>query len=238
MTQKQGRILVVDDNQTNRLTLSLGLKHQGHEVSTAENGRKALDLLREQDFDLVLLDIVMPEMDGYQVLEQMHQDESLRNIPVIVISALDQMDSVVKCIKMGAEDHLPKSFDPVLLKVRIRASLEKKWLRDQEIEYLQQVNRLTQAAAAVEEGNFELDMLLDIVDRPDQLGQLAHVFQRMAQEVQAREQRLKQKVQQLRIEIDKSKQAKEVEEITATGYFRTLRSQAEGLRKRLEDTDE
>src|SRR5512136_989489 len=110
-----GHILVVDDYATNRLKLSLGLKKQGHTVDAAENGQQALDMLRAQPYDLVLLDIVMPEMDGYQVLEQMKGDSRLRDIPVIVISALEEMESVVKGIELGAEDYLPKSFDPVLL---------------------------------------------------------------------------------------------------------------------------
>jgi adenylate cyclase len=96
-------------------------------------------MIRAQSFDLVLLDIVMPEMDGYQVLERMKRDSSLRDIPVIVISALDEMESVIKCIKMGAEDYLPKPFDPVLLRARIEACLEKKRLRDQEQAYLEQL---------------------------------------------------------------------------------------------------
>jgi len=96
-------------------------------------------MVRAQPFDLMLLDIVMPEMDGYQVLERMKRDSALRNIPVIVISGLDEMESVVRCIKMGAEDYLPKPFDPVLLKARIEACLEKKRLRDQEQAYLEQL---------------------------------------------------------------------------------------------------
>ncbi|HDQ73626.1 MAG TPA: response regulator [Chloroflexi bacterium] len=134
-----GRILVVDDNRLNRLKLARGLELQGHTVALAEDGQQALDMLREQSFDLMLLDIVMPEMDGYQVLGHVKADEALRDIPVIVISAVDDMDSIVKCVKMGAEDYLPKPFDPVLLRARIGASLEKKWLRDQEQAYLKQL---------------------------------------------------------------------------------------------------
>jgi CheY-like chemotaxis protein len=136
-----GRILVVDDNRLNRVKLAHGLKQEGHTVALAENGRQALDMVRAQPFDLLLLDIVMPEMDGYQVLEQMKGNSVLRDIPVIVISALDEMESLVKCIEMGAEDYLPKPLDPVLLKARIGACLEQKRLRDQEVTYLQQIER-------------------------------------------------------------------------------------------------
>ena len=106
-------------------------------------------------FDLVLLDILMPEMDGYQVLKQMKEDKTLREVPVIVISAMDDMESVVKGIELGAEDYLPKTFDPVLLRARIGACLEKKRLRDQEVDYLHNVARVTDAAAAVEAEIFD-----------------------------------------------------------------------------------
>jgi adenylate cyclase len=139
MMRKHGHILVVDDNRMNRLQLARGLQLQGHTVALATNGREALETIREEPFELVLLDIIMPEMDGYQVLAHMKHDDALRDIPVIVISALDEMESVVKCIEMGAEDYLSKPFDPVLLRARIGASLEKKWLRDQEQAYLKQL---------------------------------------------------------------------------------------------------
>jgi signal transduction histidine kinase len=129
----------------NRIKLSRSLELQGHTVNLAEDGQSALDLLRAQAFDVVLLDIVMPGMDGYQVLEAMKTDPALRDIPVIVISALDEMDSVVRCIEMGAEDYLPKPFNPVLLQARLNASLQKKNLRDLEKAYLQQEVMLRQS---------------------------------------------------------------------------------------------
>lgn len=136
MSDGLGHVLVVDDNRLNRLTLARGLEQQGYAVNTAENGREALEMLRSTSFELLLLDIMMPEMDGFQVLEEMKSDPGLRDIPVIVISALEEMDSVVKCIEMGAEDHMPKPFDPTLLNARIGASLEKKRLRDEVVEQL------------------------------------------------------------------------------------------------------
>ncbi len=132
MFDDHGRILVVDDHRTARLKLSLGLKQQGHTVAEAGNGRQALEKLRTEPFDLVLLDILMPELDGYPVLERMKKDAALRDVPVIVISAQDELDCVVRGIELGAEDYLPKSFDPVILRARISACLEKKRLRDQQ----------------------------------------------------------------------------------------------------------
>jgi CheY-like chemotaxis protein len=231
MGQKPGHILVVDDNRLNRLKLSHSLKQQGHKVATAENGRQALEMIRAESFDVVLLDIIMPEMDGYQALEQMKGDSTLRDIPIIVISALDEMDSIVRCIGMGAEDYLPKPFDPVLLRARIGASLEKKRLRDQEVEYLRNVALVTDAAAAVEAESFEPGNLSEVSGRPDELGQLARVFERMAREVYAREQRLKQEVHQLQIELDEARQAQQVADITESDYFQQLQAEALGLRE-------
>jgi adenylate cyclase len=127
-----GRLLVVDDNKVNRILLSRGLEGDGHTVETAENGRQALEKLRLGSFDLVLLDIEMPEMDGYQVLERCLQDDELRNIPIIMTSSLDEIQSVVKCVELGAEDYLNKPVNPILLRARVNASLEKKRLRDQQ----------------------------------------------------------------------------------------------------------
>jgi adenylate cyclase len=139
MNLDQAEVLVVDDIEANRDLLGRRLKRQGYTVSVAEDGVQALELLRAHPFDLVLLDIMMPKMNGYQVLEELKSDSALRHIPVIMISAVDDLDSVVKCIELGAEDYLTKPFNPVLLKARISASLEKKRLRDQEQAYFKQL---------------------------------------------------------------------------------------------------
>lgn len=145
MTSEQhGHILVVDDNRVNRLTLARSLEQQSHTVALAENGRQALEMVRAEPFDVVLLDIVMPGLDGFQVLAHMKADQELRDIPVIVISALDEVESAVRSIEMGAEDYLPKPFDPVLLRARLHASLQRKKLRDLEVAYLRQEVALRQ----------------------------------------------------------------------------------------------
>jgi class 3 adenylate cyclase len=127
-----GSILVVDDDRVNRTLLTRSLTASGHEVRTAENGREALEALRESPVDVVLLDIVMPELDGIGALEQIKNDADLQDVPVIMISALDDYDSVVRCIELGAEDYLPKPFDPVLLRARINAGLTKRRLNELE----------------------------------------------------------------------------------------------------------
>lgn len=139
MKPEQGRVLVVDDNEMNRDLLARRVRRQGHMVTVAEDGVSALELMRSEPFDLVLLDIMMPKMNGYQVLEHLKADPNLRHIPVIVISALDDINSVIECIELGAEDYLPKPFNAVLLTARVRNCLERKWLRDQELLYLQQL---------------------------------------------------------------------------------------------------
>ncbi len=107
-----GTILITDDNRVNRLLLGRGLEHEGHTVVFAEHGGEALELLRAQRFDLMLLDVLMPELDGYGVLEKLQLDPRLREIPVIVTSSLDELDSVVRCLEMGAEDYLTKPVNP------------------------------------------------------------------------------------------------------------------------------
>ena len=135
MAESKGTILVVDDEMLNRTLLSTNLKGAGYTVSTAEDGEQALLGLRNEPFDVVLLDLMMPGMDGFQVLEQMKADNALRGVPVIVVSAEEDAQSVVRCIEMGAVDHLPKPFDPVLLHARINSALATKRLYDQQANY-------------------------------------------------------------------------------------------------------
>src|SRR6476659_10854621 len=125
-------LLIVDDNEDNRYTLIQRLKRQGYaNVTTAVNGREALDRLHAQPFDLVLLDVTMPEMNWYEVLEHVRADSRLRHVPVMMISAVDEIESVIRCIELGAEDYLPKPFNPTLLRARVGACLERKRLHDQ-----------------------------------------------------------------------------------------------------------
>jgi signal transduction histidine kinase len=136
-----GHLLVVDDDAANREVLCRRLERQGHEVQTVSSGREAIDILGEAAFDLVLLDIMMPEMDGYEVLSRIKSDPALQHIPVIMISALNELQSVVRCIEAGAEDYLTKPFNPTLLKARIGACLEKKHGRDRESALFQQLQK-------------------------------------------------------------------------------------------------
>jgi len=138
-TEQSGSLLVVDDNDANRDMLSRRLERLGHRVATAVDGYHALEIMSNTAFDLVLLDVMMPRLDGYGTLSRIKSDPVLCHIPVIMISALDDISAIVRCIEMGAEDYVPKPFDPVLLRARIGASLEKKRLRDQEAVYRKQI---------------------------------------------------------------------------------------------------
>jgi adenylate cyclase len=134
-----GRILVVDDNASNRDLLSRRLSHDGHHVVRAESGRRAVEVLALEEFDLILLDLMMPDLNGFQLLQRLKADERLRDIPVIMISGLQETDSVIRCIEAGAEDYLPKPFNAVLLRARISACLERKRWRDRERRYMERI---------------------------------------------------------------------------------------------------
>ena len=150
------RVLIVDDSRTVRLKLQKAIETLGHEATAVENGELALEQVAQNSFDLVLLDIVMPEMDGFDVLKVLKSSRGTRDLPVIVISALDEeMSSVIKAIELGAEDFLPKNFEPALLEARVSTCVEKKRLRDIEKEYLRQVAKLTRAATALEAGQVQ-----------------------------------------------------------------------------------
>jgi CheY-like chemotaxis protein len=200
------RILVVDDVADNRTVLERRLQREGHLVECAENGRDALETIAAKPFDLILLDIMMPGIDGFEVLRRLKHSSDTADIPVIMISALDDLESVVRCIEQGAEDHLTKPFEPVLLRARINASLEKKRLRDREKEYIAEVKTIAEAATAVEEGRYAPTSLARAAMRPDELGRLARVFDGMAAEVKAREDRLRRQVMELRQEIEAVRQ--------------------------------
>jgi class 3 adenylate cyclase len=165
--QHRGAILVVDDNEENRDMLARRLRRQGYEVLTAVGGRAALETLAARPVDLVLLDVMMPDLDGYAVLQRLKADPALRDIPVLMISALDELDSVVRCIQLGAEDYLSKPFEPVLLQARVGACLEKKRLHDQEARHLRELAEWNQTLER---------RVAEQVSQLEQLGRLKRFF--------------------------------------------------------------
>jgi len=156
-TSLTGRILVVDDDENNRDVLTKRLQRFGHQVTTIESAEKAIELLYQEEFDVILLDMIMPGMNGDEALAQIKYNRRLQKLPVIMISGLDQMDGIVRCIEIGAEDYLPKPFDSILLKARINAALEKKQLRHQEAIHLEEIQ--------VEKARSE-NLLLNILPAP------------------------------------------------------------------------
>jgi len=133
----QGRVLVVDDLAVNRGVLAARLAGQGLSVAEAEDGREALRKLEKEPFDLVFLEVKMPELDGYEILRRMKSDPGLRDIPVLMLSAVEELDSVARCLELGAEDYLPEPFEPTMFRARVGACLEKKRRRDRERVYVQ-----------------------------------------------------------------------------------------------------
>src|SRR5690349_12721284 len=161
-----GRVLVVDDTPFNRQLLARLLRGLGHEPVEAGNGREALDRLREADappIDVILLDIVMPEMDGYETLAALAADPALRNVPVIVISGVDELDSVVRCLEMGAADYLPKTVDPAILKARITSSLARKRLHDVERDAVERQAATNEVLAIMSRSVFDRDVVLKAI---------------------------------------------------------------------------
>ena len=198
---RAARILVVDDVEENRGVLQRRLHREGHHVVCAESGVEALAEIARASFDIVLLDVMMPEMDGYETLQRLKASDETRDIPVIMISALDDIASIVRCIERGAEDYLPKPFDPVLLRARISASLEKKDARERESQFLHDVGIVSAAAVSVERGTYSGGTLRDVAQRADELGALARVFDNMVAGIRQREERMRTQIDRLREEI-------------------------------------
>ncbi len=205
-SEGRGTILIVDDEPNNRAVLERHLERQGYTVVSAGDGAKALEIVQRASCDVVLLDVRMPGMDGREVLRRIKQDPATRDIPVVMISAADDLSTIAGCIEAGADDFLPKPFDQVILRARVGASIEKKRLRNLEVDYLRQVERVAEAATAVERGIYAAGSLAQVAERGDALGRLARVFDSMAVGVKAREQRLQDHVTNLR-EMDEAKRS-------------------------------
>jgi CheY-like chemotaxis protein/class 3 adenylate cyclase len=202
-------ILIVDDEPFNIDFLEQELEDLGHETAAATNGQEALDAVAAHPPDMILLDIMMPVMDGFTALQHLKGNESWRDIPVVIISANNDMASVSKGIQLGAEDYLPKPFEPALLAARLAAGLEKKRLRDLEREYLEQVDLVIAAAESVQADSYDPKTIETVLERKDALGNLARVFEKMVAEVHLREQRLKQQLAQLQMDMEDIKRARE-----------------------------
>jgi len=197
----KARVLVVDDDAGNRDVLSRRLQREGYAVVPAAGGSEALALMAREPVDVVLLDVLMPDLDGLAVLERIKADPATHDVPVIMISALDELSAIARCIEAGAVDYLPKPFEPVVLRARLAASLVEKRFRDQERELARALAVVTDAASAVEAGTYTAGQLGDVAQRGDAVGRLARVMDRMATEVGERERRLRGRLDLLRGDI-------------------------------------
>jgi two-component system, cell cycle response regulator len=238
----RGAVLVVDDSRMDRTVLARAVGRLGYDVHTAEGGRQAVLVLRDvpaaHAIDVVLLDLLMPDLDGFGTLEQIKAVDEIAHTPVIVVSGLDDHASLVRCIELGATDFLYKPVDRELLRARLATSLASKRLRDVELDHLQQVGRVIQAANGLEAGDYDPAALEPVAARDDALGTLARVFDRMAGEVLAREENLRRQVEQLRIEIDRGQVDAQAAEVTGSDYYRRLAGEAASLKRILTGGDE
>lgn len=198
-------LLVVDDMPAPRQSLIRLLERLGYEIVEAENGVEALTVAESRKIDVILSDIEMPVCDGFELLRRLKANPGTRDTPVIVVSGLDDTDSIVRCIELGAEDHLAKPFKSLMLQARVRASLERKQMRDHENDYLARVAKLTVAAEEVEAATYRPGSLASLSANDDALGRLARVFDRVASAWQSRAAKLEQRVRNLKQTIRKSK---------------------------------
>ncbi len=200
-TSQGGRVLVVDDTEQNRRLLERSLTRVGYTVVTAPGGSDALARVAAAEFDVILLDVMMPDMDGRTVLQRLKESPATHDIPVLMISALSEVDTAVECIELGADDYITKPYSLALLYARVMACVERSRRRRSEVQYLRAVQLLTDAARSVEDGHYGRDALAEVARRDDELGGLARVFDTMAAQVQAREALLVDRYRALREDI-------------------------------------
>lgn len=230
---RPGRILAVDDDAQNLDVLAKRLTRQGHLVTTAVDGEEALGKLRDQPFDLVLLDVMMPRLDGYATLAGLKADEQLRWIPVIMISALDELSSVVRCIEAGAEDYLAKPFNTTLLRARVGACLEKKFAHDRELEIHRQLVASQQRLdGELVSAQSHMASLAPSLREDPRVAPLLEAFQRMAAAVARRQNDLRATIDNLEIKINRMALRSQVSTIVADPAFSTLSDRARAMRAR------
>jgi CheY-like chemotaxis protein len=194
-------MLVVDDVEQLRGVLQRKLERKSHTVVCASSGPEALHLSTAQSFDIVLLDMMMPHMDGFETLDRLKASPATRDLPVIMISGSYDTASIARCIERGAADYLPKPFDPDLLHARINACLVDRDARKPEKEYQRDVIRVVSAAVEVERGTYTIGSLIGVSERGDDLGTLARIFDSMAAGIRQRERTLREQMERLREEI-------------------------------------
>lgn len=205
--QRKARVLVVDDELAMRRLLGRRLTAMGYEVLVADDGRRALAMASGERVDAIVTDINMPELGGIELLRLLKAGERTRDIPVIVVSGQDDLESVATCIEAGAEDHITKPYQSIVLQARLKACLERKRMRDVELEYLERVTQLTSAAEEVERESYVPGALASLANQDDALGRLARVFDRLISGLKSREERLHRRLGELQREMGETTDA-------------------------------
>jgi sigma-B regulation protein RsbU (phosphoserine phosphatase) len=228
-----GKILAADDDNYNLEILAKFLHKQGHVVTTVEDGVQALDALSSGKFDLVLLDIMMPNLDGFEALKRIKESDSLMSTPVIMISALDELSSVVRCIEYGAEDYLPKPYNATLLRARIGSCLERKAWVDQNLRLIDQLET-SQSKIDVElkEAGKQLDELKARFNDDVSLEQFVKAFERINQSLVGQKRQIAATLQDLQIEINRKVVSAQVKSIVTNPEFVSLSDRAKAMRDR------
>jgi CheY-like chemotaxis protein len=205
------RLLAVDDSEAPRKVLVRLLERMGYEVVSAGDGLEGMAIAERERIDVIVSDIEMPNCDGFEFLERLKASDVTRDIPVIVVSGVDDNESVVRCIELGAEDHLTKPFDSLLLQARVRTALERRRARDQELDYLRRVAELTVAAEEVDKATYVAGSVSHLASEDDALGRLARVFDRVVSGWQSKEARLRRQIREFSEEIRRSNPRPSVE---------------------------
>ena len=234
-----GKVLAVDDDAFNLDILAKFLHKQGHVVTTAQDGLEALDVLSKASFDLVLLDVMMPNLDGFETLRRIKEQEDMLSTPVIMISALDELSSVIKCIECGAEDYLPKPYNSTLLRARVGACLERKAWVDRHLELIDKLE-ISQKIIDVEIKNSEvqLDLLKDKYQGVVDVNPLVDAFSRMNASLVGQRQQIAETLHDVQIKINRTKVSAQVRTIISNPQFSALNDRAKAMRARRKQHDQ
>ena len=228
-----GKILAVDDDDFNLEILAKFLCKQGYLVTTAEDGIQALCELEKGDYDLVLLDVMMPNLDGLETLKRIRQQESLAATPVIMISALDELSSVVKCVEAGAEDYLPKPYNATLLRARIGSCLQRKAWIDKHLHLIEKLE-ISQASidAGLKASTVQLDLLAGQQGNATDFQPLRDAFARMSASLVGQKRQIAETINDLQIEINRKQVSAQVKSIVSNPDFASLGERAQAMRER------
>ena len=235
----KGKVLAVDDDGFNLDILAKFLHKQGHVVTTAEDGLEALDILSKADFDLILLDVMMPNLDGFETLKRIKEQEDLLTTPVIMISALDELSSVIRCIECGADDYLPKPYNSTLLRARVGACLERKVWLDKHLELIDKLEVSQKIIdKEIKNSGAQLDLLQEKYKGVVDVNPLVDAFARMNSSLVGQRKQIAETLQDVQIKINRTKVSAQVRTIISNPQFMSLNDRAKAMRARRKQHDQ